>query len=335
MRVLMVFMVGGFLMSDWSAERASHTPAIPDSNPGIRSLFRDTHFPSMDEVVASAGLHPLKNTSLPSGHRELRIWFGGGLGWPQDMYRFQIKNGSVKGQWFRYWSVAVDSDGPPENAQFPDVLRYDLAGQCDAIRTVDRTAVCIARFTRRPDWKALLMKIESEGVWTLPDEQSLPKEHFPNGMQVIVSDGYGITVEARDGSSYRSYGYDNPETSKQDAAKHAAAITAAFGYLGKFVPPNTHTRIFRGRYTPAPTYYRFINCGDTTTWGLSLSTTPPPMPREQGGDSVSDTIRSAYAEVRGMKAYKGLPKEWDAPYPEIIQSDSVLVLKPWRPEECR
>jgi len=262
----------------------------------------------MAEVVASAGLRPLKDTPLPSGNRELRIWFGGGLGWPQDLFRFQIKNGSAKGQWIRYWSVAIDEDGPPEAADFGAVVRYSLAGQCDAMRTFDRTAVCVARFTKRPDWNALLGKIESEGVWTLPDGGELPKEHFPNGMQVIVSDGYEMTVEARDGTNYRSYAYDNPEMRKEDAAKHAAAITAALFSIRNLIPPNTNTRIFRGRYTPAPEYYRFINCGDTTTWGLSLEITPPPLPRDSARDSRSDTIRSAYAEVRGMKAYPGLAK---------------------------
>jgi hypothetical protein len=290
----------------------------------------------MDEVVASAGLRPLKDTPLSSGNRELRIWFGGGLWWPQDLFRFQIKNGSVKGQWIRYWSVAIDEDGPPEAADFGAVMGYDLEGQCDAIRTVDRTAVCIARFTKRPDWNALLGKIESEGVWTLPDGGELPKEHFPNGMQVVVNDGYGMTVEARDGTNYRRYAYDNPEMRKEDVAKHAAAITAAFHATRKLIPPNTHTRIFRGRYTKAPgEYYRFVNCGDTTTWGLSLANDPPQLPRDSARDSLSDTIRSGYAEVRGMKAYRGLAKRWDAPYPEIILADSVLVIKPWRPEECR
>lgn len=333
MRALLFLIVAGFIAQNLDSPRPSFSPTASVSRPSVAPSVRDPHFPSMNEVVASAGLRPLKDTPLPPRNRELRIWFGGGLGWPQDLFRFQIKNESVKGQWIRYWSVAVDPDMPPEDADFPAIVRYDLAGQCAEIRTLDRTAVCFARFTRRPDWKALLGKIESEGVWTLPGGEALPKEHLPNGMQVIHNDGSGVTVEARDGSNYRSYGYEDPETRKEDAAKHAAAVTTALFSMSKLLPPNTNTRIFRGRYTPAPKYYRFINCGDTTTWGLWLSTAPPAMPQRGVSDSTSDTLHSAYAEVRGMKAYR--TKMWDAPYPEIIQADSVLVIKPWRPEECR
>ncbi len=335
MRALVFLIVAGFIADDPVSLRTIRSPTTSISRPSLRRSIRDPHFPSMDEVVATAGLRPLRDTPLPSGSRELRLWFGGGIGWPQDLFRFQIKNGGVKGQWIRYWSVAVDPDMPPEDADFPAVIRYDLAGQCDAIRTLDRTAVCFARFAKRPDWKALLGKIESEGVWTLQGGGALPKEHLPNGMQVIVNDGYEMTVEARDGANYRRYAYNNPEMRKEEAAKHAAAITAAFHFIGKLLPPNANTRIFRGRYTPAPEYYRFVNCGDTTTWGLSLSIVPPPMPRNSTSDSVSDTLHSAYAEVRGVKASPGHVKAWEAPYPEIIQVDSVLVLKPWSPEECR
>jgi hypothetical protein len=289
----------------------------------------------MDEVVASAGLRPLKETPLPSGTRELRIWFGGGLAWPQDLFRFQIRSGSVKGQWIRYWSVAVDADAPPEAADFPAVIEYNLAGRCDSVRTRDRTAVCFARFAKRPDWNALLEKIESEGVWTLPDERDLPKEHLPNGMQVVSTDGYRMTVEARDGENFRRYGYENPESRKEDEAKHAAAISAAFNVLGSLVPPNAHTRTFRGRYTRAPKEGQFINCGDTTTWGLSLQGVAPSIPRFSTGDSLADTLRSAYVELRGMKVYHGRATQWKSPYPEIIEADTMLVIKPWRPQGCR
>ena len=334
MRALLMLLVGVIVIAP-RARRESHSPAALRLQTGIRSSIRDPHFPSQDEVVATAGLHPLKDTPLPPGSRELRVWFGGGIGWPEDLFRFQIKNGKVRGQWIRYWSVAVDEDAPPEAADFPAVVRYNLEGRCESIRSLDRTAVCFARFTRRPDWSALLAKIDSEGVWTLPGAQDLPKEHLPNGMQIFVSDGYEMTVEARDGLRYRSYAYNNPETRKQDPAKHAAAITAAFATIGKFIPPNTNTRIFRGRYTPGTAYSRFINCGDTTTWGLSLPMDPPRMPRNGAHDFLPDTMFSAYAEVRGMKAYPGLARDWDTPYPEIIEVDSFLVLKPWRKEECR
>jgi hypothetical protein len=337
MRVLMFLAAVAFMMEAPASHRPAHmkTSAGSISNTSRQSSMRDPHFPSMDEVAASAGLRPLKETSLPSGTRELRLWFGGGIGWPQDLFRFQMKNGSVTGQWIRYWSVAVDEDAPPEAAAFGAIVEYSLAGRCDSIRTLDRTAVCFARFAKRPDWNALLEKIESEGVWKLPDEGDLPKEHFPNGMQVIISDGYGMTVEARNGENYRRYGYDNPEHREKDEAKHAAAITAAFKTIESLVPPNAHTRTFRGRYTPSPKAGRFINCGDTVTWGLSLQGVAPPLPRFSPGDSLVDTLRSAYVEVRGMKAFSGLAKQWESPYPEIIEADTMLVIKPWRPQECR
>ena len=49
---------------------------------------------------------------------------------------------------------------------------------------------------------------------------------------------------------------------------------------------------------------------------------------------ASDTTRVAYVEVRGKKAFRGLAKEWHSPYPEIVEVDSVIAMKPWTASEC-
>jgi hypothetical protein len=300
----------------------SHTsPIRADSGPDD---------PLFDDVVVAAGLRPLSATTLGSGARELRIWIGGGIGWPQDLYRIRSERGKVRGQWIRYWYRDNESQSKSGEVSFSANIRYSLEGTCDAIRKSGDAEICLTKFSAGPNWERVLRDIEAEGVWTLPDE----RETVNDG--VIVTDGYGITVEAREDTRYRFYSYGNPDAHKAPAAQHAAAIARAFRDVWRLLPPRRNERVYRGHFMGGSRRYAFVKCGDTAVWGLQGEIGPlMPLRADTKLDTLADTVRQAYVELRGMKAYPGLAKQWRSPYPEIIEVDSVMAVRPWRAEECR
>jgi hypothetical protein len=285
--------------------------------------------PLFHDVVVAAGLRPLSATTLASGARELRIWIGGGIGWPQDLYQIRSERGTVRGQWIRYWYRDDESQSRSGEVSFSAVVRYSLEGTCESIRAAGDARICLTKFSARPNWERVLKDIQAESVWTLPDES----ETVNDG--VIVTDGYGITVEAREGTRYRFYSYGNPDAHTAPAAQHAAAIARAFRDMWSFLPPHRNQHVFRGHFTGGARRYAFVRCGETTVWGLQGELGPlMPLTPDKMLDTLADTVRQAYVEVRGMKAYPGLAKQWRSPYPEIIEVDSVMAVRPWRAEEC-
>ena len=281
-----------------------------------------------DSVVIAAGLRPLRERSLPSGSRELRIWIGGGITIPEDLYRIRIDNGKVTGQWIRYWDRKGRFEWRSEVSQGA-MMRYTFDGVCDRIGTAGNVDACVTRFTKTPEWASLLRRVEADSVWTLPDQSEMPPD------SIMVMDGYAISVEARDGATYRHYGYANPDAHANAGARHAAAIAKSVAVLWPLAAASKQRKVYRGRFTAEDGHYALAICRDTTKWGLDGDLAPlKPRRRDGTVDSLSDTIRVAYVEVRGMKAFKGLAKQWRSPYPEVIEADSVLVVRPWTAEEC-
>jgi hypothetical protein len=188
--------------------------------------------------------------------------------------------------------------------------------------------VCVSRFVKTPDWASVLRRLEADSVWTLPDQKSLAAG------PVLVLDGDAISVEARRGTEYRAYGYVNPSANPQPEAKHAANLMGAFDSLWRLIPKSTNIRTYRGQFIRENGRTALINCGDTIEWGLeaNLGVLAPRL--DSDSDTLSDTLHRAYVEVRGMKALAGLAKQWRSPYPEIIEVDTVLKVKPWRRGEC-
>lgn len=206
---------------------SAQTPGVPDSAQwaAIRnSVWQSVYYRTFDSVVISAKVSRLRSSALAKGHREVRIWVGGGLGSVQDVYRFVDERGHVSGELIQYRRVGqvdrVDSPGDRPGETDNDFMR-----SCSRFSTAARMSTCRADFARPPDWGAVLKRAEAAGLWTLPD-QWIPRD----GTQ--VTDGWGMTVELRDGTRYRAYHYDNPELrgpSPENAS--AVAIRAALGAI--------------------------------------------------------------------------------------------------------
>ena len=58
-----------------------------------------------DSYTEAAGLRPLRVELLPRGTREIRVWVGGGLGWPQELFRLVERGGQSSGEFFIDWGI--------------------------------------------------------------------------------------------------------------------------------------------------------------------------------------------------------------------------------------
>jgi hypothetical protein len=157
---------------------SAQTPVVVDSAEWAaarKSIWQSVYYRTFDSVVISAKLSRLRSSALPDGHREVRIWVGGGLGSPEDVYRFVDDRGHVSGELVRYWSVGRvgldSSEGRPGESD-DDLLIYSLRGSCSRFSTGARMNTCRADFTRSPDWAAVLKRAEAAGLWTLADQGS-------------------------------------------------------------------------------------------------------------------------------------------------------------------
>lgn len=323
-RVLLSCVLGAPAMG-----HAQSPPGQAGTSP-TRHSFAPQYVEMLDPIVLAVGLQPLRKAPLPSNTREVRLWVGGGIGWPQDLYRLVSKNGQVTGQWYRYWYSPAPDSTDPDQMPFGTIVRHAIAGQCSSIRTLGDAEVCHTRLTHEADWSAILHRIEQAGVENLPDETDLPRDGL------VVMDGWMLTVEVRVGDNYRTYNYSNPDAHHQPEAQRAVAIAEALRPLGRLLPPSTNTKTFRGLFVSGPQRSEFVRCGSQESWGFqgnlgtasAWSNAPP-------SDTLTHPVRRLYVEAQGMLAYHGLARSWGSPYPEILYVDTVLVSRAWRPDECR
>jgi hypothetical protein len=152
----------------------------------------------------------LRQLRAGSKHRELRLWYGGGISIPYSLIRITIDGDRVQGEVHRWledvitprhddsrWRAFIDSVPTWLQSKFgcgpvaTDTVRY---------RYNLLFAVCESRFRREPDWRGLLRDLEAHQVWTLPDESELPSL-----ANIINIDGGGVTVEAWNGTRYHTY----------------------------------------------------------------------------------------------------------------------------------
>lgn len=179
---------------------------------------------------------------------------------------------------------------------------------------------CRVHFTRRPDWGAVWDSLEVLGVWTLADQDDLPRD------STMTLDGWSMTVEVRDGARYRSYAYSNPDAHRHPAQAAAAAIGRVDRYLWSLVPRPRNERRYRGRLEVGVGWSEFRVCGTSAIWGLqgSLGARLDSLRTKAAG--LDSTARHVYnVELRGMLAYPGLARQWSTPYSEILDVDSVLT----------
>jgi len=288
-------------------------------------------FRGYDAAAQAAGLAPLRSTPLPAGEREVRLWTGGSLGYPRQLYRVRTREGRVvEGELIDYWVMDRDQ-AKPDSTRYEALIRYQEAGRCGAVTTGREMEACRVLFTRAPDWAGVLARADSAGMRTLPDESELPEQR-------IYLDGWSMTVELRDGAGYRTYKYTNPrEDSSRAEYGRALRIVRAFRQADSLARTPDVLRVYRGLYASGPSLSEFRPCGEEVTWGMQgdLRGLPYAWSRQPRADTATAGVRRVFAEVRGTLAPAWLAREWGSEYPRVLQVREVLSWREWDPALCR
>jgi hypothetical protein len=307
-----------------------HHPAAPQPDPGVRVDTVDSDYDEDREALHAAGLAPLDSVVLPPGTREVRIWTGYALGYPHRLYRIRERRGAVSGDLLLYWPGTRDhslGDSPGET--YADLVRNDQRGRCHAFARTPRMEACHGSFRRRPDWARVLRRMESLGIWTLQDPATLPYD------SIVTLDGWGMWVEVRDGPSFRTYAYPNPQShpSWRDAPRAIEIARVLDDSVAALLRSPDVLRTYRGVTTGA--YHSAITlCDGRSTWEFHdelrsmAGRVSIPLP-------PAGTAGLYYVEVRGDATPEWLARQWESKFPRVLQPARLLVVTPWTGRECR
>jgi hypothetical protein len=187
------------------------------------------------EIGGSLGVKPLWATNnIPTGHREVRIWIGFGLFAPEIFTQIESDGSFVRGKRIFWWSTSTDpaqeAAADRDSSLISDAELYANLRQtagCGARQHRRKYEMCTASLAPVQSWSAILTTLDSLGIATLPDAETLT----PPGATGL--DGWSIVVEVREGLNYRAYHYWSPEeTASQPEVQRAAAIDAVVLRIG-------------------------------------------------------------------------------------------------------
>jgi hypothetical protein len=165
------------------------------------------------EILVAArvsAIPALRASALPPGAREMRFWIGGGRVVPDLMLRLMRSGDSVLGQVMLYWNTMSMDDSldlaaaeayshQARHEPECNVLHYGRDSTDDEVRN---WITCVGPPTADARWRTLWRRLDSLGVWTLPDQSEVPQYK-----DLVSLDGTGLQVELRDGPRYRTYGH--------------------------------------------------------------------------------------------------------------------------------
>jgi hypothetical protein len=210
-------------------ESSPHTCDDPGGEEDTR--WRDTYFQNLDAVTNASGLTPLRDGARVAGRRELRLWvvppFGGTTLTPIVQVGGElVPEVAATDTWY---------ERPPADSltlHYRNEHHARLRETCGGLREgqaafdyrdgtfVINAVACRARFrTAEPDWPALLEALKAAGVWTLPDQTTLP-----GGACTVSFDDVTLVVEALDEVSYRTYHYNEPHSHADSPEQRARTI---------------------------------------------------------------------------------------------------------------
>ena len=310
-----------------SAAPAQIVGANADSIPN--DSWVDIYFRRFDPAAKAAGLTPLRETTLRTGEREVRIWTQVELGEPKHLYRFSDGRGTLQGELIHYWRVASVALEDPQETHHEGMLRR-FGSACERAAKSSEMGTCRARFQRQPPWSRVLRQTEALDLWTLPDPSTLPPDNR------LSLDGWSMVVELRDGSRYRTYRYHNPWSHPAwPSAAQARKIARALNAIDSVRVPLDAHRVYRG--VTAGTYQSaFRSCDGGGEWEFhsdlrSLLEHAPPSVRAATpalADTTSRDTTLYEVEVLGELGSEWLARQWESKFPRVLQ---VLELRAVRP----
>jgi hypothetical protein len=277
------------------------------------------------------GLPNLKEHALPRGSRELRIYTGLVIGYPHSALIVRETRGprpTVTGRLVQYWPV---NDTAFDRGHDSEALYADaVAGRCDEPRRGRKAIACAVRFTREPDWRALLRTLDSLNAWNLLDASKVPSR----GMML---DGWAIRVEARRDTSYRQYRYQNPQVYRPPEGPAATMMMRIVDSLYRFAKPPRNLHYVRGIYLVGRDTSDFVRCGRPEKPGLMQGQLGP-IARFLGDSGVKHPPTPARALE--IEAWVRRRPESDNRvdsryYPRVWQADSVTAVRDSPMRRCR
>lgn len=183
----------------------------------------------LDLVTRAAGLS-LQDRARSSGDREIRVFIHGGDGTPDRAAILRRSRGLVSGEVWFWWmlgpfglSIAQDARDLAAALGCGDApWRWGtvLEDSSPAWRAV---LACRATLPVTPDWPGMWRRLDSLGVWRLPDQTARLHNHHP-----FVRQGAAfITLDLFDGRTHRRIRQGDPDSSAAPGVTRAAAIARA------------------------------------------------------------------------------------------------------------
>lgn len=300
--------------------RGAERPQLPPPPAAVPLEERDL-------VAPVLRLPPLADGSRASG-REVRVWIGGALGYPRQLYRVVEDEAAVRGALYFYWRLDRDRS-LADSMRSEALIRRRMRGTCGEILTGSEYEGCAAAFVGAPDWAAALREAEAAGLWTLPDEGTLPERR-------MVIDGWSLEVETHAGGVLRRVRYANPSTGAGPESAAALRIARAFAGTSALVAPSEVVHRYRGLLRVGPSLREFVPCGTGLRWKIdgNLADVAAGWSSAPRADSLVTGIQQRYVEVTGELTPEWLARQWEAGYPRVLQVERVEKVTPWTAETC-
>ena len=153
------------------------TPVPPE-------IWKPAYFLGIDSLTDRVNIPKLRDSKLPQGDIELRVWIGFGMARLQG-----LSINRNRGEWSAVY-ISETEDG--------------LSGSIRETRP-------------QTDWENFWMTLKKQGILTLPDQSELKS-------MVLVLDGESYVVEYFVDGDYRSYMYSNPDYQRGPEAKKIIEI---------------------------------------------------------------------------------------------------------------
>jgi carboxypeptidase family protein len=199
-------------------------PRPPQHPPNI---FDDTIPDRRISIITRAIGLPLLPTGRRESRREIRLTLNVGLGAPDRQLVLRNDGRRVRGALWFAWSPYRDLDLAHLDTGF--IANFARTNECEepgwssealtmqGRQAVQVTLACRPVLRKAPNWNDLWRRLDSLGVWTLPDDAEL------SWSGIVVTDGACVVLETLDGQRYRSVQHcvgalaASPEQSRADA----------------------------------------------------------------------------------------------------------------------
>lgn len=309
---------------------AAQVRAVPPAVAIPQATWTETYLPIYDSMTTAAGLPSLRAAAPTRAQREARIWIHG-PGDDVELFRFVEDRGIVFGEALLAWEISpmeTAADGSSA-IDWHELAVFRARGPCSEFFRTSGVGGCRAKFATSPDWAKVLRRLQSAGLWDLPDESTLPSRE-------IVFDGFSITVELRSTTGYRIYHYGNPSMQRWPEDNRAAELMRIVRELSGQLLPRESIRAYRG-HVGGPGRSEFRPCGSAEVWQINqhaLRSAAQPLGLALPVVARNDSAPPLYVEVTGELAPTWLARYWGSTNEHVLSILGASVVRSWSEGSC-